>query len=158
MVLTLAERIDFVRAYYRAMTLVTLMGPLPSQMLLSWSTLDFKQVKDVMMWLGLYCSEEIQRDMGVWLDYQVSGQNIAGIISGEKWKSVYSSLIELGFDLQEITADVETDTLAPYFPFLVRDRYQDQYKSNRGARLADLLPLVRERNARRSVGYELSEE
>ena len=158
-VLKLAERIDFIRAYYLAMTLATLKEePLPSRVLSSWNTLDLKQVRDVMSWLGFHCAGNQQRDLGVWFDYNSSHQNFFGIISGEKWKNVHSSLIYLTFDLQGLTACLDFDMSAPYFLSLARDHYQDQYKSNRGARLADLLPKIRGRTAHYSVAYKLSEE
>lgn len=160
-VLTPAERTDFIRAFYRSMTLATLREePLPSRMLSTWNILDFKQVRDVMRFLVLFCSYDQQLDLGVCSDYNYSHQNIADIMSGERWKAVYSSLIYLGLDLDFLTSEPkdDPDMVAPYFPSLVRDHYQYQYKSTRGARLADLLPLVREKGARYGGSYELSED
>lgn len=161
-VLTSAERTDFVRAYHRATTLVTLKEePLPSQMLSSWDILDLRQVGDVMGWVGFYCFGGQLQDLGVRFDYCYSDRIPAGITSGQKWTRVRSFLNNLRWDLYDFASESDQDRrmVSPCFPSIVRDRYrtQDQYRSNRGARLADLLALVREQGVRYNVKYKLSE-
>ena len=172
-VLTSAERTDFIRAFHRAMILATPMEKMSRTQLPSWWTLlDLRQVTDVMKWLGLYCDGGQQRDLGVCFDYQYSHQEIAGLISGERWtlciealnhheweyKQVQSVVNELYWEfVQHLSVpDQDTDTMAPYFPSLIRNHYQDQYRSMRGASLSDLVATVRERSAHSDIAYEIS--
>ena len=159
-VLSVAAGTDFIRAYYRTRTIAMLGRLLPSQTLSSWTILDLKQVRDVMKWLALYCSGDRQRDLGVRFGFQYIDQDNACHIKTEKWEDVYHALSDLGRELNKLSSvpAEDPDSLAPHFPFIFRDRHHDDYRANRGARLAEFLPLIRERSAYYNVGDELSEE
>ncbi len=128
--LSWAEQQDFIRAYYRATTLAILgEEPLSCQLLLSWTTLDFGQVKDVTEWLGIHCN-----------DLQLRRLNLR--VCREVWAKFHRSMVYTRWDLNGVTSWLEqyTDT-GRLFPFILHPPFRE-YKSNRGPRLADLLPLL----------------
>lgn len=69
------------------------------------------------------------------------------------------SLGILNDDLNDVRPKLDLGTLkkAPFFLFSVCDRYQHEHISNRGAILADLLPLLRRRSVEYDFQYKLSE-
>lgn len=159
--LTSADRTDFFQAYYRAMTMAILgQDSLPSQLLSSWDMLDFEQVKDVTDWMSYYCNYDKILDPGIrfdngnfyqdpgdtpWLDYfDLLSIPINGLLK---------DLYKLGYKLDEQT----TPEMDRPFPFLFPEFDQDKRKCDRGARLADLFPLIREKGAHYNVRYTLSE-
>ena len=53
--LTLKKQTDFIRSFYRSVTLATLLeDSLRGELMSSWSHLDFEQVRDVVHWIGRY--------------------------------------------------------------------------------------------------------
>lgn len=157
--LTLAERTDFVRAYHRAVTLVTIReNALPCSLFTAWNFLDLMQVVGVMEWLEFFCPRDQLQNLVVWLDYKYSDHNIAGIIDSGDWNSFCRCVLNLGLVLARTSEqDQNTVSLAPYFPFIFRNHYQDQYRSNRGACLADLTALARRKGDYYDITIELSQ-
>lgn len=158
--LTLAERTDFTRAFYRATTLATLRTePLPNQLESSWSMLELEQVSAVTEWLLNFCSSSEQWDLGAHLVYCRSYHTPAGFTCLRYWERLYSTLSRLQHDLCENATTVLQVTYITtiLFPFIVRYRYPEEYKPNKDIRIADLLALGPEKGSRYNFGIMLSE-
>ena len=137
-----ADRTDFIRAHYRATTLATLeQEQLPSQILSSWSMLDIEHVVEVMEWLIFgcftFCDGRLQE------------------ASQENWLKLFDSMLCLRSDLHGLIIKPGESTSMEE---QVRAHCQDPYMFDKVARLADLLPLVREKGTWYNNGYTLSEE
>lgn len=155
--LTSAERTDFVRAYHRAVTLVTIRdNRLPYPLFTTWSNLDLKQVGDVMVWLKYFCPCDQLQKLVLWLDYRNLDHNIAGIIDSEYWNPISDCVFKLGMILLPLTSERDEDAvkLAPYFPSIVRNHYQDQYRSNRGACIGDLIALAKKQDSYYDIAWK----
>lgn len=159
--LTRAEERDFRKAYYRATTLATLgEESLPSRMLSSWNRLELNQVRDVMDWVVVFHDEDdIGQEIGVWFGHCSSPVPV-GVTRGEVWERISGYLKNLNCDLEEFTSkpDRAPGRGLPLFYYTVRHRYQEKCESYKSTRLADLLPLVRQKGPRYNTGYRLSEE
>lgn len=132
--LTPIESTDFIRAYYRAKTLATLAkGPLPCDMLSSWDMLAFKHMKDVMEWLTMGYS------------YGDPWPTPGGLMLGEDWPTIYYKIKALRSDMISLPSKPSLDDNTIASSTLYSIQFQPMStSSNRGAQLADLLPLVRE--------------
>ena len=161
---TLAERTDFIRAFYRAAKLATLgEDSLPTRLLSSWSMLDLAQVWDVVAWLvdsAFINAYKHGFDSGLaWQPPDRSHPVTVGVEKGESWANTCTSLTELSRDLYELKFELGQGSIREVFlsPFIVRVRYSDEQETNRGAPLADLLKLASEKGTRYNVTYKLSE-
>ena len=161
---TLAERTDFIRAFYRGAKLATLgEDSLPTRLLSSWSTLDLAQVRDVMAWLvdsAFNNAYEYGFDSGLaWQPPDRSHPFTVGVEKGESWANTCTSLTGLFRDLYELTSEPDQGSTSEvfHFPSIVRVRYPDEHETNRGAPLADLLKLASEKGTRYNFTYKLSE-
>ncbi len=157
--LTRAEEYNFVQAYYRANTLVTLgEKSLPTRLLSTWNMLDLGQVKDVMVWFCHCCSVTQQRDLGMWSDRNCLEQVPIGITRAQDWATAFTSIVGLIEDLNQVTLKAESDRPLVAFPYLLRDYYHHAYESSGSAKLGDLLTLVRQKGILYNEVYRLSEE
>lgn len=141
-VLTPNQCMDFLRAYYRAKTLATLAkGPLPYDMLSSWDMLAFGQMKDAMTWL-------MMGDLDPNLHHCDAYNMSRGVMIGEDWPLIYDKIRALHEDIIDLpfssNLEVITSASISFYGFLFYDFHQKSTNSNRGARLSDLLPLVRD--------------
>lgn len=162
--LTLAGRTDFIRAFYRAAKLATLgEDSLPIRLLSSWNMLHLEQVRDVMAWLvDWYFNNADEYGFDSGLEWQPPDRPYpitVGVEKDESWANTCTSLTELSRDLYELTSKPYQASIseASFFPSIVRVRYPDEYETNTGAPLADLLKLAREKGTRYNVTYTLSE-
>lgn len=157
--LTLAERTDFTRAFYRATTLATLGAePLPGQLFPSWSMLELEQVTAVTDWLLDFCSRSHLLDLRIECGCDCSPHTPAGFTCLRKWIRLSSALGQLRSDLCELATMVlrVTYTTTILLPFMVRYRYPEGYKSDKDIRIADLLALGPEKGSRYDLGHMLS--
>ena len=158
--LTLEERTDFIRSFYRTVTLATLLeDSLPGQLMSSWSHLDFEQVRDVIDWIGRYTSDRLKQSLGVSLDYQESAPTPTGKTRIEKWKKLNWSMLHLGEDLYSLI-NVDTTTLTvllyPEFPFILHNRCQDTCEVSSTTRLEELFILLLKNGSLYNTVYKLS--
>ena len=154
------EERDFIKAYYRATALATLgEESLSSRMLSFWNRLELKQVREVIDWVMGAHGCNVTLGIGVTFKYYSSPMPV-GETRGEVWEEISGCLKELNRDLDGFTSKPDR---APgrgplLFSYTVRHRYQEQCRSYRDTRLADLLPLVRQKGPRYNIGYRLSDE
>ena len=141
--LTPTESMDYIRAYYRAKTLATLAkGPLPCHILSSLDMLAYRQMKDAMDCLMMnraYIRNAYRSSIGVAL--------------GENWPLICRKIRAFHHDLGLLPSNRYLDVGC----FLAYKYYRNPANPNRGARLSDLLPLVRDLGRHyRNKAYELS--
>lgn len=158
--MTPSNRVDFLRAYYRAATLATLAkGPLPCEVLSSWDMLAFRQMKVVMRWLMAYAPPSERLEFGMEYDSNVVTHHTPRAeIPGENWPLIWDKANALHYDIRSLhcQSDDHSDFFAPFYSLLVNNFSQKSTNSERGARLSDLLPLIRERGHHCNKMYELS--
>ena len=159
--LTLEERTDFIRSFYRAVTLAILLkDSIPGQLMSSWSHLDFEQVRDVIDWIGRYASDSPKGSLGLSLGYQESAQSLTGQTRIERWRKLNWSLLYLGVDLYSLV-NVDTAKLAellyPEFPYILHKRCQDTCKVSSTTRLEELFILLQRRGSLDNRAYKLSD-
>lgn len=159
--LTLIDWTDFLRAFYRANTMATIgKGPLPGQLLSSWGLLDFDHVTIWVEWLANYCSLGRVGTLTAPFDYNYSGDFSAPKITLETWRDLWISMLALKNDFNDLTSKLEQAARPvpqSISPTIFLGQYDYLYKTNREFRLADLVPLVREKGVRYNVRYEISE-
>ena len=62
---TIKEKADFIRSFYRTVTLAILSGDsLRGELMSSWSHLDFEQVRDVVHWIERYAPYGLMESLG----------------------------------------------------------------------------------------------
>ena len=151
---------DFHKAYYRATTLATLgKDSVPLRLLLSWDLLDCEWVKDVNIWVLDFCGAVRRPELGIWCEYDYRNAVPIGITRNESWVEIFDFLSPLTLALYKVTLkpDQEPGNERPFYPFMARSPYPVETATNRGALLADLLPLVCETDTRFHIGHKLSE-
>lgn len=151
---------DFYKAYYRATTLATLgKDSIPLRLLLSWDLLDCEWVWDVNIWLLDFCGVLRRQELGIWREGNYRNPIPIGTTSSERWVEIFGFLRPLTLTLYKVALkpDQELGNERPFYPFIARIPYPVESATNRGALLADLLPLVCEKDTRFRVGHKLSE-
>lgn len=151
---------DFHKAYYRATTLATLgRDSIPLRLLLSWDLLDCEWVWDVNIWLLDFGGAVRWQELGIWYEDDYRNPIPIGITSSESWVEIFTFLRPLTLALYNVTLkpDQEPGNERPFYPSRARSLYPVESATNRGALLADLLPLVCEKDTRFRVGHKLSE-
>ena len=158
--LTLEEQTDFIRSFYRTVTLAILLeDSLPGELMSSWSHLEFEQVRDMISWIGRYAPYGLVESLGLSFGYQDSAQILTGAAHVERWKKLKSFMLYLGKDLYSLI-NVGTATLPkaryPVFPCILHNRCQDGYKFSSTTRLEELFILFLERGSLYNAAYKLS--
>lgn len=158
--LTLEERTDFIRSFYRTVTLAILLeDSMPGQWMSSWSHLEFEQVRDVIDWIGRYASDRLKGSLGLSLGYQESAQSLTGQTRIERWRKLNWSLLYLGEDLYSLV-NVDTaklpELLYPEFPYILHNRCQDTCEVRSTIRLEELFILLQRRGSLYNRAYKLS--
>ena len=158
--LTLEEKTDFIRSFYRTVTLAILLeDSLPGELMSSWSHLDFEQVRDVIHWMGRYAPYGLVESLGLSFGYQDAAQILFGTGHVERWKKLKSFMLYLGKDLYSLI-NVGTTTLPksryPEFPCILHNRCQDGCKFSSTTRLKELFILLLKRGSLYHTAYKLS--
>ena len=157
--LTLEEQTDFIRSFYRTVTLAVLVeDSLPGELMSSWSHLDFEQVRDVIHWAWRYAPYGLMESLGSSFSCQKSAQTLTGTTHVERWKKLNNFMLYLGKDLYSLV-NVKTATLPrlryPEFPSMLHNRCQDTCKVSRTTPLEELFILLRRRSLY-NTAYKLS--
>lgn len=139
--LTLAERTDFARAYYRATTYATLGKDFISDELMSsWDMIELGQLRDVIRFVLCHCNRDLKQELGVSFADCSSKPWPVGLTSHISWMYLdgFTTLLETVLYRHTSKAEQDTKTDFKHFPSILRGRYPEEYKPNRGARLADV--------------------
>ena len=158
--LTLEEKTDFIRSFYRTVTLAILLeDSLDGELMSSWSHLDFEQVRDVIHWIGRYAPYGLVESLGLSFGYQDSAKILTGTAHVERWKKLKIFMLYLGKDLYSLV-NMNRATLPksryPEFPCILHNRCQDTCKVSSTTRLKELFILFVKRGSLYNTAYRLS--
>lgn len=149
-------RIDFIKAYYRATTLATLgTDSIPLRLLLSWDALDCERVWDVNTWLLDFYGPSLLKELGVWMEWNDRNPIPTGKTNSESLAEISKFLKALILALDKVAAKPGSRML--FSGLIGCGHYPAESATNRGAHLADLLPLLCENDAPFCIGHKLSE-
>ena len=158
--LTLEEQTDFIRSFYRAVTLAILFeDSLPGELMLSWSHLDFEQVRDVIHWIARYAPHGLIENLGLSIGYQKSARTLTSTAHFDIWKKLKCLMLYLGKDLYSlIKVDTATQPRLRYseYPWILHNRCQDTRKVSNTTRLEELFILLQRRGSLYNTAYKLS--
>ena len=148
--LTPAERLGVIQAYYRAITLATHgTTTLPRRMMSSWDMLDLEQVFAFLPWSFSILRGDINRQPGT--------RAIMDVETDERWKTAFTSVGYFKKDLCELASQADRDIIIdPKQQTVFHGNYQPANK--RGVRLADYFELIRRIGPHYNFEYTLSEE
>ena len=158
--LTLEEQTDFIRSFYRTVTLLILFeDALPGELMSSWSHLDFEQVRDVVHWTGRYAPYGIMESFGLSFRCQEFAQTLTATTRFERWKKLNSFMYYLGKNLYSLV-NGNTPPLPrlryPEFPSILHSRSEDLRKVSSTTRLKELFILSLTRGSQYNTAYKLS--
>ena len=150
--LTEADRTCFLQAWYRIHTLASLASDrLPYEMLASLYFLEFRQMMEVLRGLMDYCPDEHRSELRItYQNGQLEGllwhrQLPKSPISAQHWYDLAIRLDSLSADLNE--SRVRSWKLEKiYWNLMVLQTRVDIKKTGKGVSLADMLPLIKERD------------
>lgn len=147
--LTLAERTDFIRAYYRATTFATLLGKdsISDDLMSSWDMVEFGQLREVITFVVHCCEYTRRQELSTCFEVDHSKPWPVGLISNISWMSLANNTDMMIRVLYRHTSEAErgSKTGTRHFPFIIRRRCPEEYTPNRGARLADVYKGMTER-------------
>lgn len=150
--LTEAQRTGFLQAWYRIHTLASLPSdPLPYDMLASLDLLEFEQMMDTFCWLMYWCPNDQRFELRITFQHGcLEGQHSSrklpkSPISAIHWHNLMTRLSSLNRDLHD--APVGQQCSECRYTYTVQDVYVDIKESGKAVRLADLLPLIGQRDA-----------
>ena len=149
--LTLAEKMDFIRAYYRSTTFATLgKDSISDDLMSSWDMMELGQLKDVTRFVLYHCNHDRQQELGVCFKVDHSKPWPIGLTSNISWMylDAFIQLMETVLYRHTSKAEQGSKTSTRHFPSILRGRYPEEYRPNGGARLADVFKRMTKRERR----------
>lgn len=153
---TEAQRTCFLQAWYRIHALASLAEEfLPCNMLAAMDLLEFEQMWEALRWLMYWCPDEHRSELRIsfqdgCLEGLIWFRLPKSPISAQRWSDLMNCLTSVDQDLHKSPLDHRSrdrgEMVMVFFQYMVHESYLDIKESGKGVSLADMLPLIEERN------------